>query len=204
MDPNDWSEINPNWVCRPLRQPHQTPISIVMILNFLAQLNQTKCTIHAFLTLYRRETTPYERINIHVYNSATEWNIIPNDLKKNPTWANNDSLSDWNTNSNIFKTVQINLSRAHMQAPLCKLNYLLTRKWNVHRTLFTSTWSPNCSLLLLILENPDSFIRVATLNWLFTTIYVPFAQGIKPLVVHSNEFHRAQPTFFFCSNKPNK
>jgi len=29
--------------------------------------------------------------------------------------------------------------------------------------------------------------------------YVPPAQGIKPLIVHPNELHRAQPTFFFAA-----
>ena len=35
--------------------------------------------------------SPYEPTNEGVYNSATEWNTIPNNLKKNPTWANTDS-----------------------------------------------------------------------------------------------------------------
>ena len=61
----------------------QTPISIVEISNFSLAL-QTECTIHAFPSLHRRETAPHEPTNERVYNSATEWNIILNDLKKNP------------------------------------------------------------------------------------------------------------------------
>ena len=75
---------NPNWVCHLLRQLSQNPISIIKIPNFSSVI-QTECTIHAFPTLHRRESTPYEPTNECVYNSATEWNTIPNDLKKNPT-----------------------------------------------------------------------------------------------------------------------
>jgi len=82
---------------------------------------------------------------------------------------------------------------------LCKLNYLLTRRLNVYRDhntsplrevqLFTSTWSPN-----QLLENPNtlySFIwvvyQMAAPLWLPTYL----TQGIKPIVVHWNELHRA-------------
>ena len=66
----------------------QALISIVKILNFSSAI-QTECTVHAFPTLHRRGTL-YEPTNERVYNSATEWNTIPNDLKKNLTWANTD------------------------------------------------------------------------------------------------------------------
>jgi len=44
-----------------------------------------ECTIHAFPILHRREITLYEPTDERVYNSVTEWNIILNNLKKNPT-----------------------------------------------------------------------------------------------------------------------
>jgi len=74
-----------------------------------------------------------------------------------------------------------------MHAPLCKLNYLLTRKSNVYRDhntsppsevqLFTSTWSLK-QLPLPIFENlntPNSFIRDASLNdCAYVAAYVPY------------------------------
>ena len=126
------------------------------------------------------------------------------------------------SNPNVFKTIQPNLSRTHhisnfgsinwMHAPLCRPNYLLTGRSNVHRgyntsplrevQLFTSMWSPN-QLLLPILENPNSFIWAAPPNdCAITTAYVPSAQEIKPFVVHLNELHWAQPILFFAATDP--
>ena len=144
--------------------------------NFSALLNQTECTIHVFPTHHRRETTQYEPTNEHVFNSATEWNTIPNDLKKNPTWANNDSTTECNTNPNVFKTVQPNLSRAHQITNVNSANWmhaLLCTQLFFHRKIKCSSRSPlftyvksKLKLTLPILESPNSFIRAASPNML--------------------------------------
>ena len=64
----------------------QTTISIVKIPNFSSVI-QTKCIIHVFPALQRRESTPYESTNDHVYNSAngTPFQMISRRIQHEPT-----------------------------------------------------------------------------------------------------------------------
>jgi len=64
-------------------------------------------------------------------------------------------------------------------------------------------WSPNCTLLLLILKSANSFIWTAPPNGLrhYGCLCTP-AQGIKPHVVYPNKLHRAHQTSFFAATNP--
>ena len=124
----------------------------------------------------------------------TSWNSIPIDLKKNPSWANTHSLTDWlspvlisSRRSNQIWVEHTKHYHRFQQTgctpPLCKLDCLLNRRSSIYRDhntsplrevqLFTSTWSSN--QLLESPNTPYTFIRVASPNsCAFTAAYIPY------------------------------
>jgi len=147
---------NSNWVCRPLRQLSPNLISIIKISNFSSAI-QTKCTIHAFLTLYWRERTPYELTNEHVYNSVlngTPFQMTSRRTQQEPTPT--FQLTGTPVQISLRRSNQIWIEHTKYQHRLNKpdARSLMQAQLYTHRKIkcslrlqhFTSTWSSTLHL----------------------------------------------------------
>ena len=164
----------------------QTPISII---RFQLQLNYPNGMQHTCLPNTPRKRNTVWADNERVYNSAIEWKTILNDLKKNWTWANIDSPTDWLSSPNVFKMVQPNLSRAHQTPSSASINGCIPSYASLtisHQKIncssrsqcFTSTWSPQSASQ----EPKQLHIGCITkCGCAFTAAYVPCPR-IKPIV----------------------
>ena len=140
---------------------------------------------------------PYEPTNERVSNSATLWNSIPNDLKKNSSWVNTDSPTDWlspvHMSSRLSNHIWVEHTIHHhrLQQTGCTSPYASLTIFSPDDQLFIEiivlhpTWSP--TLHLYVKSNSskshsasqepkytNSFIRVASPNGCaFTADYVP-------------------------------
>jgi len=122
----------------------QTPISIVKILNFSSAI-QIECIIHAFPTIHHRETIPYEpNVSTTQQLNGTPFQMTLRRTQHEPTLTlqltstPSQMSSRWSNQIWVEHTkYQHRLNKPNAR-PLCKLNYLLTGRSNVHRDHNTS------------------------------------------------------------------